>query len=304
MFGKKKTKPQIDKEQLELIQNAQRRIKQKKRLYNHFILFIIGSLLFILANLVLGIGKNVKLFQQDWFVLAVIVWFLIFLYHIFNVFVINKFMGREWEQKQLDKLVAEQQVRIEKIKNELKKEAPHIAQSEVYNEELKAKEKKQELTIIAAAAENDAIGKDNKLIWDLSDDLKRFKKLTSGHHIIMGRKTFESFPKPLPNRIHVVITRQNDFVVPEGVLKADSLQEAIKLAKDDKQPFIIGGGEIYKQAMEYADKIELTRVHENFEADTFFPEIDTSIWKEVENIFHKKDSEHNYEFSFITYVRR
>lgn len=303
MFGKKKIKPQIDKEQLELIQNAQRRVKQKKRLYVHFVIFLIGALLLVLANIALGIGKDINPFGINWFVYAIAFWLLLFLYHVINVFVFNKFMGKEWEQQQLDKLVAKQQMRIEKIKTELKKEAPHIAQSEVYNEELKAKEKTSELTIIVAAAENDAIGKDNKLLWHLSDDLQRFKKLTSGHHIIMGRKTFESFPKPLPNRTHVVITRQNDYQVPEGVITVSSLEDAIDVSKNDSQPFIIGGGEIYKQAMAIADKIEITRVHHDFEADTFFPKIDTTIWKEVNNVFHKKDADHDYEFSFLTYKR-
>ena len=304
MFGKKKTKPQIDKEQLELIENAQRRIKQKKRLYVHFVIFIIGSLLLVLTNVVLGIRKDFKILELDWFVIVILVWLFIFLYHLFNVFVINKFMGKEWEQQQLNKLIAKQQVRIDKIKTELLKEAPHIAESEIYNEQLKAKEKSNVLTIIVAAAENDAIGKDNKLLWHLTDDLQHFKKLTSGHHIIMGRKTFESFPKPLPNRTHVVITRQNDFHVPEGVIKVNSLEDAINIAKKDSQPFIIGGGEIYKQAMDHADKIELTRVHHDFEADTFFPKIDSAIWEEVNNVFHKKDKDHDYEFSFLTYKRK
>ena len=304
MFGKKKIKPEIDKEQLELFQNAQRRVKQKRRLYVHFVLFLIGALLLVIANIGLGIAKDFKIFELDWFVIAIIVWLFIFLYHVLNVFIINKFMGKEWEKQQLDKLVTEQQLRIEKIKSELKKEAPHIAESEVYQEELKAKVKKSELTIIVAAAENDAIGKDNKLIWHLSDDLQRFKDLTSGHHIIMGRKTFESFPKPLPNRTHIVITRQDNYEVPVGVLKTKSLEEAIKLAENDSQPFIIGGGQIYEQAMAFADKIELTRVHESFDADTFFPKIDETIWKEVGNTFHKKDSEHNHEFSFLTYLKK
>ena len=304
MFGKKKIKPQIDKEQLELIQNAQRRVKQKKRLYIHFVLFLVGALLLVVANTVLGIGKDIKILELDWFVIAILVWLFIFLYHVLNVFVMNKFMGKEWEQQQLDKLLAKQQSRIEKIKSELKKEAPHIAKSEVYNEELKAKDKTSELTIIVAAGENDAIGEDNKLIWHLRDDLQHFKDLTSGHHIIMGRKTFESFPKPLPNRTHVVITRQNDYQVPEGVITVNSLDDALDVAKNDAQPFIIGGGEIYKQAMEFADKIEITRVHHEFEADTFFPKIDASIWKEVNNVFHKKDKDHDYEFSFLTFKRK
>jgi len=293
MFGSKKNKPQIDQEQLELIRNAQSRIKQKKRLYYHFVLFLIGAIFLIVANTVLGIGKDIQFFEIDWFVFAILAWLAFFLIHVFNVFVTQRFMGK-----------TQQQVRIEKIKSDLIKEAPHIAESEVYNEELKAKEKTSELTIIVAAGENDAIGKDNKLIWHLSDDLKRFKKLTSGHYIIMGRKTFESFPKPLPNRTHVVISRQPNYQAPKGVIVVNSLEKAIEVAKNDAQPFIIGGGQIYELAMSLADKIEITRVHSEFEADTFFPKIDSSVWKEVDNVFHKKDDDHEHEFSFITYVKK
>ena len=303
MFGKKKQISQIDKDQLELIETAQKRIKQKKRLYVHFVIFLIGAIFLILANTILGIGEGVQFFEIDWFVYAILIWLFFLIYHVFNVFVTHKFMGKSWEKQQLEKLVTKQQVRIEKIKTELKKEAPHIAESEVYNEELKAKEKTSELTIIVATGENNAIGKDNKLIWHLSDDLKRFKNLTNGHHIIMGRKTFESFPKPLPNRTHVVITRQTDYKAPEGVILVNSLEKAIEAAKSDNQPFIIGGGEIYKQAMTIADKIELTRVHESFEADTFFPEVDSTVWKETSNTFHKKDDKHKHEFSFLTYEK-
>jgi len=301
MFGKKKHKPQIDLEQLELIKTAQHRIKQKKRLYVHFIIFLIGTAILIITNVGLGLGDGYKIAGYEWIFPVILLWLLLLIYHAFNVFVIHKFIGKEWEKTQLEKLVSKQQIRIDKIKTELKKEAPHIAESELYNEELN--QKKQELTIIVAAGENDAIGKDNKLIWHLSDDLKRFKNLTNGHHIIMGRKTFESFPKPLPNRTHVVITRQDNYQVPEGVIVVNSLEKAIEVAKDDLQPFIIGGGEIYKQAITLADKIELTRVHENFDADTFFPKIDTSIWKETANIFHTKDEKHEHEFSFLTYSR-
>jgi len=159
------------------------------------------------------------------------------------------------------------------------------------------------LTIIAAAAENNVLGKDNQLVWHLPDDFKRFKKLTSGHHIIMGRKTFDSFPKLLPNRTHVVITRQDNFRK-EGVLIVNSLERAIELSADDSQPFIIGGGEIYKMAMKLADKIELTRVHGTFEADTFFPEIDKNQWKLVSEKFHEKDEKHNYAFTYLTYERK
>jgi len=159
------------------------------------------------------------------------------------------------------------------------------------------------LTIIAAAAENNALGKDNTLVWHLPDDFKRFKKLTSGHHIIMGRKTFDSFPKLLPNRTHVVITRKDNFRK-EGVVVVNSLERAIELSADDPQPFVIGGGEIYKMAMKLADKIELTRVHGTFEADTFFPEIDKHQWKLISEEFHEKDEKHDYAFTYLTYERK
>ena len=160
------------------------------------------------------------------------------------------------------------------------------------------------LTLIVAVSENDVIGKDNDLIWDLKNDLKRFKALTSGHCIIMGRKTFESFPKPLPNRTHIVITRQQDYKAPDGVIVVNSLEAAIEKAKQDANPFIIGGGEIYKQGLNLVDTIEFTRVHHSFEGDTFFPVISETIWKEIDRIFHKKDDLHKFDFSYITYKRR
>ena len=310
MFGKKKNIPQIDKDQLELIENAQKRIKQKKRLYVHFVIFLIGALFLILANTVLGIGKEFTILDKEWFLFAILIWLFFFLYHTFNVFITHKFMGKTWEKQQLDKLVSQQQIRIEKLKANFVKEETLIAQSEVYSEsnskteKLVSKKTESNLTVIVAAAENNAIGLGNKLIWHLSDDLKRFKSLTNGHHIIMGRKTFESFPKPLPNRTHVVITRQADYKASEGVIIVNSLEDAIDASKNDTQPFIIGGGQIYKQAMILANKIELTRVHENFEADTYFPKIDPTIWKETANVFHKKDAEHDHEFSFLTYQKK
>lgn len=296
MFGRKKNIPEIDKEQLELIKNAQKRIKQKKRLYSHFIIFLIGAVILIIANTVLGIGKDFKIFEVNWFVYAILFWLFFFIYHLFNVFITHKFMGKDWEQQQLNKLVTKQKEGLEKLKDSLPKSNDLITS--------KSTLKKQQLTIIAAASENDAIGKHNKLIWHISDDLKRFKNLTSGHHVIMGRKTFESFPKPLPNRTHVVITRNLNYQVPEGVILVNTLEDAIKACFNDPQPFVIGGGEIYKQAILVADKIELTRVHESFTADTFFPKIDSSIWKETTNIFHKKNDKNEFDFSFLTYERK
>lgn len=295
MFGLKKSTTEIDKEQLELIQNAQKRIKQKKRLYFHFVLFLIGSIFFIILNLFLNFGENFKVLDTDWFVFAILAWLFLLLYHTFNVFVTHKFMGKKWEERQLEKLVAKQKNRIEKLKQ---------SASETKDKGNLEAKTPNNITIIAAVAENNVIGKDNKLIWHLSDDLKRFKLLTNGHHIIMGRKTFESFPKPLPNRIHIVITRQNNYEVPKGVIVVNTLEDALNIVKDDKQPFIIGGGEIYKQALSIADTIELTRVHKTFSGDTFFPEIDESIWKETSNIFNEKNSMNDYDFSFITYAKK
>jgi dihydrofolate reductase len=157
------------------------------------------------------------------------------------------------------------------------------------------------ITIIAAAGSNNELGKDNDLVWHLPKDFKRFKKLTTGHHIIMGRKTFQSFPKPLPNRVHIVITRNTDYH-PEGAIIVHSMTEALEIAKNDSQIFIIGGGEIYKLGMKIADKIELTRVNSSFEADTFFPEISSDDWKLISEEFHLKDEKHKFDFSYQTFV--
>lgn len=160
------------------------------------------------------------------------------------------------------------------------------------------------LTIIAAAAENNALGKDNQLLWHLPEDFKRFKALTSGHYIIMGRKTFESFPKPLPNRTHIIITRQLDYSAPEGCIVVPSLEKAIGLCPKNEEAFVIGGGEIYQQALDVVDKIDVTRVHTTLDADTFFPTIDPTTWEMVFEEFHPKDEKHAFDFTFLTYVRR
>lgn len=158
------------------------------------------------------------------------------------------------------------------------------------------------VTLIAAAGENDALGKDNDLVWHLPDDFKRFKKLTTGHHIIMGRKTFESFPDLLPDRTHIVITRQQDYK-PEGAVIVHDLDAALEIASIDSQPFVIGGGEIYRQAIDRAERIELTRVHGSFEADTFFPAIDPLKWDVLRTEFHPADERHKYSFTYLTYDR-
>ena len=156
--------------------------------------------------------------------------------------------------------------------------------------------------MIAAIAENNALGKDNDLLWHLPDDFKRFKQITSGHYIIMGRKTFESFPKPLPNRTHVIITRQKEYH-PEGCIVVDSIEKAIEACPKGEDIFIIGGGEIYTLGMDFADLLEITRVHESFEADAFFPEIDRNKWNLISEEYHPADEKHKYDFSYQTFTK-
>lgn len=159
------------------------------------------------------------------------------------------------------------------------------------------------IIMIAAVAENNTLGKDNELVWHLPNDFKRFKSLTSGHHIIMGRKTFESFPKPLPNRTHVIITRQKGYQA-EGCLVVDSIDKALAICPKDEDNFIIGGGEIYNLALPFTDKIEITRVHRNFEGDAHFPEINETEWEIINSEFNAKDEKHLYDYSYQTFIRK
>ena len=159
------------------------------------------------------------------------------------------------------------------------------------------------IIMITAVAENNALGKNNELVWHLPNDFKRFKALTTNHYIIMGRKTFESFPKPLPNRTHVVITRQKDYN-PEGCIVVDSIEKAIAVCPEDEDSYVIGGGEIYTLALPYADIIEITKVHHTFEADAFFPKISKSEWQLVEAETNLKDEKHLYDYTYETYIRK
>lgn len=136
------------------------------------------------------------------------------------------------------------------------------------------------ISIIVAIAENNVIGINNQLIWHLPNDLKRFKEITMGHHMIMGRKTWESIGRALPGRTTIVVTRNKDFK-PQGALVAHSLEDALEMAKADNEIFVVGGGELYRQALPLANKFYLTRVHQSYEGDTFFPEIDMNQWVEV-----------------------
>lgn len=159
------------------------------------------------------------------------------------------------------------------------------------------------ITMIAAAAENNALGKNGDIPWHLPDDFRHFKKLTTGHHIIMGRKTWESFPKPLPNRTHVVITRDKQYNA-LGATVVHSLEDALAYCKQEAHTFIIGGGEIYKLGMPYATHIELTRVHNEYAADAFFPEIPESEWQLVNSTFHDVDDKHKSGFTFQSWKRK
>ena len=157
------------------------------------------------------------------------------------------------------------------------------------------------VTIVVAIAENYAIGKHNQLLWHMPADLKHFKQITSGHTVIMGRKTYDSVGKPLPNRRNIIITRQ-DITIP-GCEVVKSVEEALKLCSNEEEVFIEGGAEIYKLAIYKTDRIYLTIIHHSFDADSFFPEIDYMEWKEVSRDDHPADEKHKYPYSFITLER-
>jgi dihydrofolate reductase len=160
------------------------------------------------------------------------------------------------------------------------------------------------IILIAAIGEQNELGINNDLLWHLPNDFKRFKAITTGHYIIMGRKTFESFPKPLPNRTHIIITRNKNYTVPENCIVVNSLTEAIEKCPKNDNIFIIGGGEIYKQSIEIANCLEVTRVHSTFKADTFFPEINLNNWELINSEFQSKDEKHEYDFTFQTFTRK
>ena len=161
------------------------------------------------------------------------------------------------------------------------------------------------ISLIVAASENNAIGKNNQLLWHLPNDLKYFKNTTWGMPVIMGRKTFESVNKPLPGRFNIVITRQADWKA-AGVIVATDLQDALKkaAATNCKEAFIIGGGEIYKQAFQLAHKIYLTRVHTEIEGDTFFPEVKETEWQLKGNHDFETNEKHKFPYSFQTWHRK
>ena len=167
-----------------------------------------------------------------------------------------------------------------------------------------------QLSIIVAVSENRVIGRNNELPWRLSNDLKRFKKITMGHHIIMGRKTYESINRLLPGRTTVIISRQSNYEVP-GAIVAGSLQHAIELATQSTHPeneteelFITGGSQIFCEALPLADKIYLTLVHAEIEGDVYFPEFDQRLWQVDSTERFEKDDKNEFDTSFIVYSRK
>ena len=160
------------------------------------------------------------------------------------------------------------------------------------------------IIIIAAIGRNNELGKNNDLIWHLPADLKRFKKVTTRHTIIMGRNTFESIGKPLPNRRSIIITRNKEYQQ-EGCLVVHSLEEALDIVKDEEQAFVIGGAQIYKEVMgkNLAHRLDITKVHSDFDADVYFPEISSENWtlESQENFF--SDEKNKYDYSFESYSK-
>ncbi len=158
------------------------------------------------------------------------------------------------------------------------------------------------LSLIVAKAENNVIGKDNKLLWHLPEDLKRFKNLTTGHTIIMGRKTFESLGRVLPNRKHVVFTQNPNFKVDDVNVKiVHSLQDIQEYVEDKNENFVIGGEKIYNLLMPYVSKMYITEIHKDFDGDTFFPNVDLESWKETSR---EKMNADDFDYDFVVYERK
>lgn len=159
------------------------------------------------------------------------------------------------------------------------------------------------ISLIVAFDENRLIGRDNGLPWHLPADLKHFKTLTMGHHMIMGRKTFESIGKPLPGRTSVIITRQTDYHA-DGCIVTQNFTEAMMQCSGQEEIFIIGGAQIFECTLPLADTLYITQIHHTFEGDTFFPEIKSSEWEEISRERHEGDEKNQWSYSFITYKKR
>lgn len=161
------------------------------------------------------------------------------------------------------------------------------------------------LSTIVAIANNNVIGKDNKLIWHLPEDLKRFKQITTGKNIIMGRKTFESLGRVLPNRKHIILCNDMEMDIDnENVEILDDISKLDKYINSDEENFVIGGATIYKLLMTYVNKLYITKINQDFEGDVYFPEIKEAEWKEISKEKGLKNDENPYDYEYITYVRK
>ncbi|MBN1168487.1 dihydrofolate reductase [Candidatus Woesebacteria bacterium] len=161
------------------------------------------------------------------------------------------------------------------------------------------------ISLIAAVSENNVVGSKGKIPWYLPADFAYFKKITTGHHVVMGQTTYNSIGKPLPERKNIVLTYNKDLLI-EGCVVKNSIEDAIEHANKNKEKelFIIGGASVYKQTISIADKLYITEVHSSFEGDTFFPPIDNEKWKEVSRKKNKKDDKNKYDYSFVVYKRK
>lgn len=158
------------------------------------------------------------------------------------------------------------------------------------------------ISLIAAIASNRALGKDNNLLWHISEDLRHFKETTTGCVVIMGRLTYESMGRLLPKRTNVIVTRNTDYAV-EGAVMVHSLEEAFEKFASEKEIFVIGGGEIYKASLPLADRVYLTEVQKEYDADTFFPELDPTVWRESSRVHNERGEKFEYPFDFVVYDR-
>ncbi len=159
------------------------------------------------------------------------------------------------------------------------------------------------ISIIVAMAQNRVIGANNTMPWRCPEDLKYFKSLTMGHHMIMGRKTFDSIGKPLPGRVSVIVTRNRDLKI-EGCIMAHSLDEAIAVCKDDNEIFIVGGAELYALALPMVNKLYITEIQQEFDGDTYFPEFDETKWLEIAREERHQDAPQPLSYHFVTYLRK
>ena len=159
------------------------------------------------------------------------------------------------------------------------------------------------ISIITAMAANRAIGLNTRLPWHLPEDLKRFKALTMNHHIVMGRKTYDSIGKPLPGRDTIIVTRNMDYAVP-GCVAVNSLDAALTVSYDDEEVFFVGGANLYRQALLIAQRIYLTEIQREFEGDAFFPEFDARQWNEISREQHRTEGDNGYDYHYVIYDRK